>query len=81
MVNDIVSIDAERMIDGRGGPPVEPARVVIQGERITAAGPPTGSKRRRAPAGFLWEPALSFPASLMRMFTSKAGAAPIPTTY
>jgi imidazolonepropionase-like amidohydrolase len=26
------------MIDGRGGPPVEPARVVIQGERITAAG-------------------------------------------
>jgi imidazolonepropionase-like amidohydrolase len=27
------------MIDGRGGPPVEPARVVIQAERITAAGP------------------------------------------
>jgi imidazolonepropionase-like amidohydrolase len=38
-VDDIISIDAERMIDGRGGPPVEPARVVIQGERITAAGP------------------------------------------
>jgi imidazolonepropionase-like amidohydrolase len=39
MVDDIISIDADRMIDGRGGPPVEPARVVIQGERITAAGP------------------------------------------
>jgi imidazolonepropionase-like amidohydrolase len=38
-VNDIISIDAERMIDGRGGAAVEPARVVIQGERITAAGP------------------------------------------
>lgn len=38
-MNDIFSIDADRMIDGRGGPPVEPARVVIQGERITAAGP------------------------------------------
>ena len=38
-MNDIISIDAERMIDGRGGPAVEPARVVIQGERITAAGP------------------------------------------
>ena len=38
-MDDIISIDAERMIDGRGGPPVEPARVVIQGERITAAGP------------------------------------------
>ena len=38
-MNDIISIDAERMIDGRGGAAVEPARVVIQGERITAAGP------------------------------------------
>lgn len=37
-MNEIFSIDADRMIDGRGGPPVEPARVVIQGERITAAG-------------------------------------------
>jgi imidazolonepropionase-like amidohydrolase len=51
MVNDIISIDAERMIDGRGGPPVELARVVIQGERITAAGPadrikpPEGARR------------------------------------
>jgi imidazolonepropionase-like amidohydrolase len=50
-VNDIISIDADRMIDGRGGPPVEPARVVIQGERITAAGPvdrikpPEGARR------------------------------------
>lgn len=48
MVNDIISIDAERMIDGRGGPPVEPARVVIQGERITAAGP---ADRIKAPDG------------------------------
>ena len=48
MVNDIISIDAERMIDGPGGPPVEPARVVIQGERITAAGP---ADRIKAPEG------------------------------
>jgi imidazolonepropionase-like amidohydrolase len=48
MVNDIISIDAERMIDGRGGPPVEPARVVIQGERISAAGP---ADRIKAPEG------------------------------
>ena len=48
MVNDIISIDAERMIDGRGGPPVEPARVVIQGERISAAGP---ADRIKAPDG------------------------------
>lgn len=47
-MNDIISIDAERMIDGRGGPPVEPARVVIQGERITAAGP---ADRIKAPEG------------------------------
>ena len=48
MVNEIISIDAERMIDGRGGPPVEPARVVIQGERITAAG---AADRIKAPEG------------------------------
>ena len=48
MVNDIISIDAERMIDGRGGPAVEPARVVIQGERITAAG---AADRIKAPEG------------------------------
>lgn len=48
MVNEMISIDAERMIDGRGGPPVEPARVVIQGERITAAGP---ADRIKAPEG------------------------------
>lgn len=47
-MNDIISIDAERMIDGRAGPPVEPARVVIQGERITAAGP---ADRIKAPEG------------------------------
>jgi imidazolonepropionase-like amidohydrolase len=38
-VNNIFSIDADRLIDGRGGPSVEPARVVIEGERITAVGP------------------------------------------
>ena len=48
MVNDIICIDAERMIDGRGGAAVEPARVVIQGERITAAGP---ADRIKAPEG------------------------------
>ena len=48
MVNDIISIDAERMIDGRGGPAVEPARVVIQEERITAAG---AADRIKAPEG------------------------------
>ena len=47
-MNDISCIDADRMIDGRGGPPVEPARVVIQGERITAAGP---ADRIKAPEG------------------------------
>jgi imidazolonepropionase-like amidohydrolase len=36
------------MIDGRGGPPVEPARIVIQGQRITAAGP---ADRIKAPEG------------------------------
>jgi imidazolonepropionase-like amidohydrolase len=47
-VNDIICIDADRMIDGRGGAPVEPARVVIQGERITAAG---AADRIKAPEG------------------------------
>ncbi len=51
MNNNIVAIEAERMIDGRGGPPVEPAVVVVEGERITAAGSaaqikvPEGAKR------------------------------------
>ena len=39
-MNNIVAIEAERMIDGRGGPPVEPAVVVVEGERITSAGSP-----------------------------------------
>ena len=39
-----VAIEAERMIDGRGGPPVEPALVVVDGERITAAGSPAQIK-------------------------------------
>jgi imidazolonepropionase-like amidohydrolase len=41
---NIVTIEAERMIDGRGGPPVEPAVVVVEGERITAAGSPAQIK-------------------------------------
>jgi imidazolonepropionase-like amidohydrolase len=40
MNNNIVAIEAERMIDARGGPPVEPAVVIVEGERITAAGSP-----------------------------------------
>lgn len=43
-MNNIVAIEAERMIDGRGGPPVEPAVVVVDGERITAAGSPAQIK-------------------------------------
>ncbi|MBI4529687.1 MAG: amidohydrolase family protein [Deltaproteobacteria bacterium] len=35
----IIAIDVERMIDGRGGPPVERALVLIEGDRIIAAGP------------------------------------------
>lgn len=43
-MNNIVAIEAERMIDARGGPPVEPAVVVVEGERITAAGSPAQIK-------------------------------------
>jgi imidazolonepropionase-like amidohydrolase len=43
-MNNIVAIEAERMIDGQGGPPVEPAVVVVEGERITAAGSPAQIK-------------------------------------
>jgi imidazolonepropionase-like amidohydrolase len=49
-VNDLICLEADRMIDGRGAA-VEPARVVIQGERITDAGPvnrvtaPEGARR------------------------------------
>jgi imidazolonepropionase-like amidohydrolase len=50
-MSEIVAIEAERMIDGRGGDPVENAIVVVEGERITAAGPaarvkvPDGARR------------------------------------
>jgi imidazolonepropionase-like amidohydrolase len=50
-MNNIVAIEAERMIDARGGAPVENAVVVVEGERITAAGPadeiklPDGARR------------------------------------
>lgn len=50
-MSEIIAIEAERMIDGRGGAPVENAVVVVEGERITAAGPaaqikvPEGAKR------------------------------------
>ncbi|MDO8700066.1 MAG: amidohydrolase family protein [Deltaproteobacteria bacterium] len=43
-MNKIVALEAERMIDARGGPPVEPAVVVVEGERITAAGSPAQIK-------------------------------------
>jgi imidazolonepropionase-like amidohydrolase len=50
-VNQIIAIDAKGMLDGRGSPLVEPARVVVKGERITASGPaervplPEGARR------------------------------------
>ena len=50
-MNGMVAIEAERMIDGQGGPPVAPAVVVVEGERITSAGPaaqikvPEGARR------------------------------------
>lgn len=50
-MSEIIAIEAERMIDARGGAPVERAVVVVEGERITAAGPaaqikvPEGAKR------------------------------------
>ncbi len=47
-MNDIIAIEADRLLDGRGGPPVEPARVVIEGERISAAGP---AERIKVPEG------------------------------
>lgn len=47
-VNNIIAIDADRMIDGRGSSPVGPAVVVIEGERITAAGP---AERVKVPEG------------------------------
>src|SRR3989337_2734155 len=43
-MNNIVALEAERMIDARGGPPVEPAVVVVEEERITAAGSPARIK-------------------------------------
>ena len=35
----IVAVRAGRLIDGQGGPPVRDAVILIQGDRITAAGP------------------------------------------
>jgi imidazolonepropionase-like amidohydrolase len=32
-------VKAARLIDGRGGPPIAPAQILIQGERIIAVGP------------------------------------------
>ncbi len=51
MNNNITAITAERMVDGRGGLPVERAVVLVEEERITAAGPaekiniPEGARR------------------------------------
>jgi imidazolonepropionase-like amidohydrolase len=50
-MSEIVAIEAERLVDGRGGAAVENAVVIIEGERITAAGPaaqikvPEGARR------------------------------------
>ena len=38
-MDNLICIEADRMIDGRSGAPIGPARVVIEGDRITAAGP------------------------------------------
>jgi imidazolonepropionase-like amidohydrolase len=38
-MDNLICIEADRMIDGCSGAPVGPARVVVEGERITAAGP------------------------------------------
>jgi hypothetical protein len=35
----VVVLDHARLIDGAGGPPVADARIVVEGDRITAAGP------------------------------------------
>lgn len=35
----IVAVRAGRLIDGQGGPPVRDAVILIQGDRVTAAGP------------------------------------------
>ena len=47
-MNDIIAIDADRMVDGRGGSPLGPVRVLIDGERISAAGP---AERVQVPVG------------------------------
>ncbi|HXG50933.1 MAG TPA: amidohydrolase family protein [candidate division Zixibacteria bacterium] len=47
-MSDIVCIEADRLIDGRGGPAVESARILVEGERIAAAGP---AHRVAAPEG------------------------------
>lgn len=50
-MNEIIAIDAKAMFDGRGSSRVEPARVIIEEERITASGPadqvpvPEGARR------------------------------------
>ncbi len=45
----LVFVTAARLVDGRGGPPIEPGRVLIEGDRIRAVGPglerPGGAQR------------------------------------
>jgi imidazolonepropionase-like amidohydrolase len=44
-----IFVTAARLVDGRGGPPIEPGRVLIEGDRIRAIGaglePPAGAER------------------------------------
>jgi imidazolonepropionase-like amidohydrolase len=44
-----IFVTAARLVDGRGGPPIEPGRVLIEGDRIRAIGaglePPAGAQR------------------------------------
>jgi imidazolonepropionase-like amidohydrolase len=38
----VLLLDRARLIDGTGGPPLADARIVVEGDRITAVGPMTG---------------------------------------
>ena len=80
-MDDIISIDAERMIDGRGGPPVEPARVVIQGELITAAGPADRIKAPESARRISLGARTLLPGLIDAHVRLKAGAVPTLTTY
>jgi hypothetical protein len=56
-----IIISGARLIDGRGGPPIENSVVVVEGDRIVAAGP-RGSVRLPAGETFDRSGLRSFPA-------------------